>query len=401
MFDSIVYKNSIGPGPLIDIGTLAESLLFYERVAVIGNTGTIKDLLARIPPFIVLSLMREGRLEIHYLADQTGVSTTEMSNGRSIHSLVRFSSPDHTIEQIGPQTFKDAAGGTTQAKLGAKQFTNLLRSLDHSKFDQASVLQAITDNLATEASVQALVRKISPSFNYTNKNYFRIEREEDGFYVDTNIDFTRLNALYHQTVPPQHSSLTEAYFLALIQGAYEATYFAGELNSEVAVHPMEQVVQAGAVDAVVRRHKRSESQIGNFVELTLADGRKIREAVNSGVVTFAAVVKLLKSADKFRHWLKQQPVDANLLRSYYQETIKDSWADRLPTKSVRWSIFTGLGLAADSLGAGGLGTATGVAISAVDSFLLDKLFRGWKPHQFVESDLVSLFDPNNTRIARR
>jgi hypothetical protein len=70
----------------------------------------------------------------------------------------------------------------------------------------------------------------------------------------------------------------------------------------------------------------------------------------------------------------------DLLRAYYQETIKDSWAERLPAKSARWGIFTGVGLAVDVIGGGGLGTLAGVAVSAVDSFLADKLIKGWKPH---------------------
>ncbi|MDO8414313.1 MAG: hypothetical protein Q7S51_11060, partial [Gallionellaceae bacterium] len=75
MFESIIYKNAIGPGPLIDIGALAEGLIFYGRVVVVGNTGTLKNILEQIPPFILLSLLRDGRVEFHYLADQVGVST--------------------------------------------------------------------------------------------------------------------------------------------------------------------------------------------------------------------------------------------------------------------------------------------------------------------------------------
>ncbi|MGH8785670.1 MAG: hypothetical protein ACREYA_11370 [Cupriavidus necator] len=310
---------------------------------------------------------------------------------------MRFSSPDHTIEKVGPAAFREAAGGTAQSRVGASQFTKLLRPLDHSGFDQASVLQALADNLATTTSVEALIRTITPEFNYSSDLHFNIERESEGFYVDTNIDFFRLNELYHKVVPPAHSSITEAYILALLQGAYEATYFAGALNSEVAVHPIERVVQAKAVEAIVRRHKHSASQIEAFTDLTLADGHAIREAVNSGAVSSASVAKLLDSADKFRHWLQKQPADASLIRAYYQETVKDSWAEKLPAKSMRWGVFTGLGLTADALGAGGLGTAAGMAISAVDSFLTDKLIQGWKPHQFVEGDLASLFGPTETR----
>lgn len=391
MFKAITYKNTIGPGPLIDIGALAEGLLFYERVAIVGDSGTIRDLLSRIPPFVVLSLLQDGRLEFHYLGDQVGVSTTPLSNGKSIHSLISFSSPNHTIEKFGPKAFKDAAGGTSQAKFGASQFSRLLRPIDHSEFDQASVLQALADNHSTQLSVLSLIREVVPTFNIPNETYFKIERENNGFYIDTNLDFDALNSIYHQSVPSTHSSLSEAYLLALIQGAYQATYFAAKLDAEVAVHPIERVVQAKAVEAVALRYSNSQAQIDSFTDLTLPCSHAIREAINSGRVPFSSVVKLLDSADRFRHWLHQQPPDSNLLRTYYQETVKESWVEKLPAKSARWSIFTAVGLGLDAFGAGGLGTVAATGLSALDAFVLDKLIKGWKPHQFVEKDLKALF----------
>jgi hypothetical protein len=313
-----------------------------------------------------------------------------MTNGRSLHDLMRFSSPDHTIEKVGPQAFKAAAGSTGQARLGASKFTRLLCPFDHADFDQVAVLQALSDAMSTEASVRALIRVAAPEYKVPEDLRFRIERQNQGFYVDTNVDFVSLNESYHKVVPAAHSSMNEAYVLAMLQGAYEATYFAATLDSEIAVAPIERVVQAQAVEAIVRRRTHSEAQINSFVELTLADTRAIREAVNSGAVPFASIVKLLDSTDKFRDWLRKQPAEVDLLRAYYQETIKDSWAERLPAKSARWGIFTGVGLAVDVIGGGGLGTLAGVAVSAVDSFLADKLIKGWKPHQFVEGDLKSL-----------
>ena len=391
MFKAITYKNTIGPGPLIDIGALAEGLLFYERVAIVGNSGTVNDLLSRIPPFVLLSLLRDGRLEFHYLGDQVGVSTTPLDNGKYLYSLISFSSPDHTIEKVGSKIFKNAAGGTSQARIGANQFSRLLRPIDHSAFDQMSVLQALADDCATEQSVLSLIREVVPAFSISSETYFKIERERDGFYVDTNLDFDALNKIYHRVVSPAHSSLSEAYFLALIQGAYEATYFAAKLDTEVAVHPIEKVVQAKAVEAVALRYSKSQTQIDGFADLTLSCSYAIREAINSGRVPFSYVIELLDSADKFRHWLHGQPPDSNLLRAYYQETVKESWVEKLPAKSTRWSIFTGIGLGLDAFGAGGLGTATATALSAVDAFVLDKLIKGWKPHQFVEKDLKTMF----------
>ncbi|MDO8262156.1 MAG: hypothetical protein Q7T21_02915 [Gallionella sp.] len=393
MFDSITFKNTVGPGPLLDIGAIAEALLFYRRVSIVGNSATLKALLSGIPPFVVLGLLREKRLEFHYLADQAAVSSTTTPTGRNLHDLMRFSSPQHTIEKVGPETFLAAAGNTGQARIGSSQFTRLLQPLDHEDFDQKAVLTSLLDHDATERSVSSLLSLAVPGYTTGEPLRFRIEQQNQGFVVDSNIDFNEINAIYHKSVPPEHSTLTEAYLLALMQGAYEATYYAAKLHTEVAVAPIERVIQSAAVEAVVRRRTQSEHEIGSFVDLTMNDARTIREAVNSGRVSFTQVVKLLDSADKFRHWLQQQPVDAELVRTYYQAVVKDSWAEKLPGKSARWAVFTGFGLAADAFGTAPWGTLGGVAISAVDSFLCEKLISGWKPHQFVEGELKTLFIP--------
>jgi hypothetical protein len=145
-------------------------------------------------------------------------------------------------------------------------------------------------------SISSLVHEVVPAFALSEATHFKIERENQGFYVDTNLDFGALNKLYHQVVPPSHSSLSEAYFLALIQGAYEATFFAATLNAEIAVHPIERAVQARAVEAVVRRHTNNQIQIESFTDLTLSNCHAIREAVKSGAVPFSCVVMLLDSA---------------------------------------------------------------------------------------------------------
>ena len=390
VFESIVFKSPVGPVPF-DIGALAEGLLFYGRVAIVGNGATIKDVLSQIPPFTLLSLMQDDRIEFHYLEDQNGVATTQTANGRSRHDLVTFSSPQHTPENDGIEAFTVAAGGTGKARRAARRFAKLLHSLDHSGFDKESVLHALIDDPGIEGSVRQLIGVLVPDYPSSDVLRFRIEREPDGFYVDTNLDFARLNNLYHRIVPPTHSSLSEAYILSLLERAYETTYYAGALNSEVAVDSVERVIQAQTVQAVIRRYEQSESEVEKFLDLTLSDGNAIREAVNSGAVSFTSLVELLDSADEFRHWLGKQPPDASLIRAYYQETIKDSWVEKLPAKTIRWGVFTGLGVATGAMIAGVPGAVAGVALSTTDFLLVGRLAEGWKPHQFVEGDFKSLF----------
>jgi hypothetical protein len=59
--------------------------------------------------------------------------------------------------------------------------------------------------------------------------------------------------------------------------------------------------------------------------------------------------------------------------------------------SVAMAVTAGsVGL--DVLGGGVVGTVTGVALSAFDSFLLDRRSRAWKPTQFIGDHLRQLGD---------
>ena len=66
----------------------------------------------------------------------------------------------------------------------------------------------------------------------------------------------------------------------------------------------------------------------------------------------------------------------DLTKAHYKEVTKRSWIDKLPSKTVRWAMFTGVGLAVDIVGSGGIATTIGVSLSALDGFLLERLIKG-------------------------
>jgi hypothetical protein len=388
LFDSILFKNRVGPGALIDVGSLAEALIFYRCVAILANTATIKDLLSRIPPYLLLSLVRDERLEIHYLEDQVGVHS-EMRDGRMQHALVGFSSPQHTPKTGAREAFRVAAGATSQAKFSASKFSRLLLPASHARFDQANVLQSFCEP-SLISCIPRVVERIVPEYRW-NEPVFVVHREsQKTVVVESNIDWVALNRYYHMRVPIEHSSINDAYLLALVQGAYEAHYFSAHLDTEVAVDPVEQVVHTHTLGDLLRRQARSSTELGRFEDLTLGQAHAIRAAVNSGRVSFREVVTLLDKADRFRDWLHLQPAESSLVAEFYKATVENTWAEKLPTRATRWGVFTGLGVAADAFGAGGVGSVAGVWLGALDAFVVDKLIKGWKPHQFVEETLKPL-----------
>lgn len=105
---------------------------------------------------------------------------------------------------------------------------------------------------------------------------------------------------------------------------------------------------------------------------------------------FKDVVAILPKAAKFKEWLHSDAPQRDVVKAYFREVIAPTWIDKLPSKVVRWFVFTGAGIGLDIIGAGGLGTVAGVGLGVVDSFLLDRLIRGWKPSQFVDDHLRKL-----------
>ncbi|WP_029148706.1 hypothetical protein [Methylophilus sp. 5] len=385
MFESIAYKNSVGAGPgkIIDIGALVEGLIFYEKVSIVANSLTVSYLLERIPPFVLLSLMEQEKLEIHFLEDFTGVSTNETYIHGQKHSLVIGRVQDRNDHETFVKDFKRFSSHQGNIERDANRFIEIIHPLDYSGYDHNAAKSLLLDPL-TNQSVITLLGELVPTYSIPDNAFFKpIQEDDNSFYINTNLDFKVLNQHYHRKFPASHSSLSQAYLMSLLLSTVESLYFSSRLNSEIAISPIEKVTQSAAINSLASRFSVNESNIEQFSNLTLNNSHAIREAVNSGKINFHEILALLDKADKFRHWLRDKENDANLAHEFYQLTVENTWVEKLPPKLLKWSIFTGIGFT--------LGPMQGVALGAFEQFILDKLIEGWKPHQFVEKELKALF----------
>jgi len=181
MFDSITFKNPVVAGPLVDPGMIAECLIFYRKVKIVGNTGTLKKLLKAIPPLVLLELLRNDKLEFHYLEDQIGVQSQQHQTKGTVHSLISFSSPQHTIDQEAPTLFREAAKGT----IYARKFAGFIKPFRHNAFDQSSVFLDLSDSKVTEPAVKNYIAIMAPEYTNSNQIRFPIEERDlgSGFQV--------------------------------------------------------------------------------------------------------------------------------------------------------------------------------------------------------------------------
>src|SRR5262249_42585933 len=135
----------------------------------------------------------------------------------------------------------------------------------------------------------------------------------------------------------------------------------------------------------LQRRNINLKEIGLFQEVHLGNARAVREIINSGERTFSDFMPILRKAAKFKDWLSTKSPDANLLEEFYQAATSETWINKLPGKTLRYVVTSTVGLA---------GLVPGLAASAIDEFLVDRLLGGWKPNRFVDGPLKKFTSEN-------
>jgi hypothetical protein len=127
-----------------------------------------------------------------------------------------------------------------------------------------------------------VLRNLVPHYNPPLDFRFELFNTGEGYAVDTNIDFSAVNRLYHHTISPSHSSISSEYILAHIISARVDSYFAAHYMAEIVTTPvLSDIIRLKHFDFLKRRGL-NVSQIELFQETALLDVPTIRETINSG-----------------------------------------------------------------------------------------------------------------------
>jgi len=78
--------------------------------------------------------------------------------------------------------------------------------------------------------------------------------------------------------------------------------------------------------------------------------------------------------------LTESNPDVGLVKSYQDEVTRKSWVETLPGKTIRFVVAAGTGLAASTI----VGPVGGVGVGIANTFLLDRLLKGWRPNRFIQ-----------------
>lgn len=369
-----------------DLGLLAETLIFYGEVLLIVRAPSLSGLLKQCSPETLLRFLDHGRLKIKYLNNMLGAISRGEDTPYARYDFGLISSQKQNLENAAYTIFREATGKSGRGRRLANRFLRFVEPISYEEDIAKEITREVQDGKYISEYIE---RRLKKNTEISNKN---LEKHvvfqfgplaEGGLPLQTNIKFGKLEKLNLQTKELKNPSSILAHYGTTITDLSLWSTF----DTEVAVNRSEADVLQSRFDVILSRRDESHEVVRSFQDFVFDDGRAIRNAINTGKRSLDELFPIVERSGKFNEWLRNQPVDKEIIKSYYKEVTSDSWVDKLPGKTTRWAIFTGTGLAIDSLGGGGIGTGIGIALSALDHFVVDKLIKGWKPNQFIHGEL--------------
>jgi hypothetical protein len=175
--------------------------------------------------------------------------------------------------------------------------------------------------------------------------------------------------------------LSGGEFFSSLLDARTDTFFAAYYMAEPVTGALSNEIMKLKHFEFLRRRESNANDVALFHELIVPEFPTIREVINSGERSMKEFLELLDEAEKFKRWLVGANPDVGLIQSYYKEAMKKTWADTLPGKAIRFTLAAATGFAATA----GTGTPVGgLGVGAANTFLIDRLLKGWRPNRFIE-----------------
>jgi hypothetical protein len=391
VFERIVLRQSEQGAP-ISFGEIAEALVFYRRVHVVLERGTILELLKKIGPSNFFRLIELERVSVVYIEEHLGTLSQRVGLADN-YNFVAISLAGKEPRRISRKerltgVFALLGYDNRQAGRYAERLlkTAKVRSMSGDDFVPGGVVKAakedLKDQLFIRQAVSRAVGRVVPE--QFDMPHFSFEILDFGrhFQVATDIDLKRINSLRSDSVAD--SDVTVASLLSSILTARAdlavASYYGGDFRTS---RVSSEILRVKHED-LLRRSGINSSEISEFKEVVLTELPGVAEVLDSGERRAEDFFDLLAASSKFASWTSGLSPDEKLVGEYFRAAASSGWLGSLPIKSTRIVIGTAVGV---------LNPIAGIIASLADSFVVDKLFGGWRPSHFVDRKLKPFLEP--------
>jgi len=391
MFDRIFIKENKISETSVDLGTLCESLLFYDKTDFLLDKFTVSQFVKSIDIEKLKEYSSNGIINLHIRNSAIAIIRMEKMGklGKLGVGPAITKSKSFDLSPFIHQGYFDVLGDKKQASKKTDEFLELCSPLEYTTGFQKILESECEDTILLASQLRIYINSYLPqldlsSLQLTIENKFDTPMGVPVYIFNSNFNLDELNEKYSQLMPEGHFFDWSTFLLNSNESSGDiniASQFNAEIYTDIKHYPYIQ----NRVEELVKKASRSKDDIKVFENIILDQYKPIRDSINSGEKSFADFTEILDKSLKFKKWLKGIENDSSLLGHYYEEVTKGSWIDKKEIKATRFGIFTAFSIIGDFL-AGGIPIAT-LLSSFSDNYLLPKLASGWKPNQFIDNDV--------------
>ena len=377
-------RTLLGPNQNIaegfDQGSLAESLLFYGHVDLVLHGGGFQSLIKTVGTENFLRLIEEDFLSFFFLKENVATVTKLGLHNFAVIKMAAMSEQIDCEEDLIFENIFRATDRRGYSKRIARKITEKIKFLDVSndifpggQFTSVVKREAISNDLL-QRSIPEIIFELAPNYRLDTGCKLEIVDLKSGLLASSDIDFDKLNS----SLKTQGGHLSPAKFLTYFQSSILDIYLSSKFDCSIHTHPINTIFIKNSLLKAVASGGLERSSIEKFQNGILQDGRTVREVINSGERNFSEFFKVLEESQKFKKWISQIDDDQNLLHEYIDSLNSIEKIECLPLKQLRFFITTALGL---------INPFIGIGVSAVDSFIVDRMLSGWKPSLFINGPM--------------
>lgn len=371
-------------GRQLDIGLLAEALIYYDRVYfTLSNepqfAGLVEWFVDRGLFGDLLALLSDGTLGVFHYAFFSG---TIFNQCTGLHSLANMQDEEQrarpTFDRaLRHKSFLSVLPDAARRAALEKALAGRVLEVKADAFGPAveATRSDFGDKTRHEIALQALVDTWFPLAGIKGVPTVEATLTQHDDYVRAhwNVDLAALQRL------PRlgwHNGTLQSAMLVANKHTLAAALYGWDL---FAATPSAQLV-GNAIAAADARQTRVSGVLQELV--SEVDFPDVRFLVNGGKISLREVLRLRAKGGQFRTWLQDEGErDRNALIRYHNEVARESGTRSTFRRMLRLFGY-GVGPAAEYFVPGGKGLLAGVAGTALADALVRRLESNWRPVVF-------------------
>lgn len=377
MFNKLLINNDM------DIGQIAESLLFYNKVDIIFSEKGINRLFEQVHPNIFLPFVKEhkDKIRMHYYNSSLGLSTYGSDTENFYMKIMLEEEVDNSpyIKYLETNLILPQQTGSKADKRITRDFLDLLKVEYNSQYKLNKIVKEINSNDYFKNYLINNLKFKNANYSLSDLEFNLIKKKNNEYKISSNINkdvLTKLGLDENYLMYFLYNYIND--LLNIMECAkYKSDIFTDSFNSNL--------LNLRGKDLLRKKIKNPLEVPEIFQNEVIENARTIKEVINSGEKSFKEFIPIYEKSLDFKKWLNSVNEDKKLIDEYYKKTIDNTWADNIPIKSIRWMCFTGIETIVGLFGP--LGIIASIGLSFVDNFIINAIVNGWKPDQFVEKDL--------------